>query len=65
MFRDLFDADRPRSQQNAIAQAARQLRRWRARPIARPAGRQAPMAVAASFGVIIGLLCIWAVTVNL
>jgi hypothetical protein len=65
MSRDLSDADRPRSQHSAMAQAVKRLRRWRTRPVARPIGRQGPMQMAASLGMIIGLLCIWAVTVNL
>jgi hypothetical protein len=65
MSRDLSDADRPRSQHSAMAEAARLLRRWRARSAARPVGRQGPMQMGASLGMIIGLLCVWAMTVNL
>jgi len=48
-----------------MTQAAKRLRRKRERVLARPVGRQATALVVANFGMILGLLCIWAMTVNL
>jgi hypothetical protein len=62
---DQADADRPQSRDNAMIQAAKRLRRKRARVLARPAGRQAMALLVANFGLIVGLLSIWAMTVNL
>jgi hypothetical protein len=62
---DQADGDRPQSRDNAMIHAARRLRRKRARVLARPVGRQATALLVANFGLIVGLLCIWAMTVNL
>jgi hypothetical protein len=62
---DQADADRPQSRDNAMIQAAKRLRRKRARVLARPTGRQAMALLVANFGLIVGLLSIWAMTVNL
>lgn len=61
---DPSDADRSQSRDNAMVQAAKRLRR-RVRVLARPVGRQTTTLLVANFGMILGLLCIWAMTVNL
>jgi hypothetical protein len=61
---DQSDADRPQSQGSAMSEAAKRLRRLRTRAVIRPTGRQGPNQMITSFGMIIGLLGLWAMTVN-
>jgi len=63
MRRDPNDGMDTRSQQQRISAATRRLRRARAK--ARPARSSATNNMLASFGMIAGLLMIWAMTVNL
>jgi hypothetical protein len=62
---DPADANRPQSHDTAMARATKLLRRKRARVLANPVGRQTMAMLIANFGLIAGLLGIWAITVNL
>jgi hypothetical protein len=62
---DPADANHPPSYGTAMARAAKLLRRKRARVLANPVGRQTMTMLIANFGMIAGLLGIWAMTVKL
>ncbi len=62
---DPTDADRPQSHPHAMANAAKRARRARARATARPAGRHAATNLLASFGMIAGLLLVWAMAATM
>lgn len=64
MHRDTFDADRPQPRQQLMADAVQRLRRSVARAKVRPAKPQTNNALA-SFGMIIGLLLVWAMAVSM
>jgi hypothetical protein len=62
---DPADVKSPQSLSEAVARVTKSLRRKRARALASPVGRQTMTMLMANFGMIAGLLCIWAMTVNL
>jgi hypothetical protein len=62
---DPADANHPQAHGKAMARRAKLLRRKRARVLANPVGRQTMGMLIANFGMIAGLLGIWAITVNL
>ncbi len=65
MRRDLNDDMAARSQQQRVTAVIRRLRRTRVRAKARPARSSATNNMLASFGMIVGLLMIWAMTVSM
>ena len=62
---DMNDGMDKRSRQQRVAGATRRLRGVRARAKARPARSSTTNNMLASFGMIVGLLMIWAMTVNM